>query len=164
MRDDEWTAFCEAYERELYLYAYMLTRNEREAIELVADTFVRAFLAVDRMPNNPKPWLLVICKHQFIDEQRRKKRWYNFLIGLYTQQEMVSESALESYLHTEQSKSVYSALMTLREPYRDVLFLYYYAELSTDKIAKLRNQKPSVIRTQLRRGRQLLRTEWEVES
>ncbi|MBQ3169308.1 MAG: sigma-70 family RNA polymerase sigma factor, partial [Clostridia bacterium] len=50
-----------------------------------------------------------------------------------------------------------NALKSLSEKYRVVLYLYYYEELSTDKIAEVTGASPTAVRSQLMRGRQKLR-------
>ena len=48
--------------------------------------------------------------------------------------------------------------MALPERYRTVLYLFYYEELSVNKIAQLLGVKPSVVTTRLSRARQKLKT------
>ena len=47
--------------------------------------------------------------------------------------------------------------------YRAVLHLFYYEELSVEEISRILGQKPSTVRTQLTRGRRMLKKKLEEE-
>ena len=51
-----------------------------------------------------------------------------------------------------------SALMRLPEKQRVAIHLYYYEALSTDQIAEITGEKPSTVRSQLKRGRDKLQS------
>ena len=48
------------------------------------------------------------------------------------------------------------ALRKLPQHYREVIHLYYYEEYKTDEIAGILNRRPSTVRTQLTRAREML--------
>src|SRR6185295_17370566 len=60
----------------LYGAAYRLTRNPRDAEDLVQDSLLRAFRFWDsfEQDSNCKAWLLRIVTNTFINEYQRKKR------------------------------------------------------------------------------------------
>ena len=51
-----------------------------------------------------------------------------------------------------------TVLLELPIKYRQVLYLHYYEGYSTEEIANLLHIKPATVRTQLKRGRELLKT------
>ncbi len=55
------------------------------------------------------------------------------------------------------------ALRRLPERYRTAIYLHYYEGLSTEEIARILGEKPTTIRTRLRRGREKLKTMLEEE-
>src|SRR6187401_3129193 len=60
----------------LYGAAYRLTRNARDAEDLVQDSLLRAYKFWDsfEQDSNCKAWLLRIVTNTFINEYQRKKR------------------------------------------------------------------------------------------
>jgi len=64
-------------------------------------------------------------------------------------EEIMFETKEETYLHCELKK--------LPMKYRVVIHLFYYEDLSIEKISEILNIKPSTVRAQLTRARQRLR-------
>src|SRR5215510_6181236 len=60
----------------MYGAAYRLTRNPRDAEDLVQDSLLRAFRFWDsfQQDSNCKAWLLRIVTNTFINEYQRRKR------------------------------------------------------------------------------------------
>ncbi|MGM0884857.1 MAG: sigma-70 family RNA polymerase sigma factor [Bacillota bacterium] len=58
----------------------------------------------------------------------------------------------------EQNKEVVAYVMELPQKYRIVIYLYYFESYSTAEIAQLLGKKESTVRTQLKRARELLKT------
>lgn len=58
----------------LYRTAWSLTRSDAEAQDLVQDTLLRAFRAIDRFDGRyPRAWLLTIMRNANINRVRKKK-------------------------------------------------------------------------------------------
>ena len=58
----------------LYRTAWSLTRSDAEAQDLVQDTLLRAFRAIDRFDGRyPRAWLLTIMRNANINRARKKK-------------------------------------------------------------------------------------------
>jgi len=58
----------------LYRTAWSLTRSESEAQDLVQETLLKAFKAIDRFDGRyPRAWLLTILKNTNINRARKKK-------------------------------------------------------------------------------------------
>lgn len=58
----------------LYRTARSLTRNDADAEDLVQDTLLRAFRAIDRFDGRyPRAWLLTIMRNSNINRARKKK-------------------------------------------------------------------------------------------
>lgn len=69
---------------------------------------------------------------------------------------MELEDSLFVEMPAEES-SVYYALLNLPEKYRRVLYLFYFEDMSIDQIHHATGIKHSTIRTQLTRGRALIK-------
>src|ERR1041384_4488869 len=73
----------------LYGAAYRLTRNARDAEDLVQDALLRAYRFWDsfEQDSNCKAWLLRIVTNTFINEYQRKKRSREVLDAATAEQE-----------------------------------------------------------------------------
>src|SRR6476620_3211290 len=73
----------------LYGAAYRLTRNARDAEDLVQDSLLRAYKFWDsfQQDSNCKAWLLRIVTNTFINEYQRKKRSREILDAASAEQE-----------------------------------------------------------------------------
>lgn len=58
---------------------------------------------------------------------------------------------------------LYSAVQSLPYKYRNPIYLYYYEGFSVDEISKIIGIKPATIRSQMKRGREKLKTLLEKE-
>lgn len=59
---------------------------------------------------------------------------------------------------SEEEKEILELVLSLPNRYKNSIYLYYYEGFSTEEIARILGKAPSTIRTQLERGRKLLRT------
>ena len=62
-----------------------------------------------------------------------------------------------SYTHEEES-DLYYALAKLSQKYRTVIHLHYYEGYQIDEIAKITNASVGTVKSQLHRGRQMLKS------
>ncbi|NLB20153.1 MAG: sigma-70 family RNA polymerase sigma factor [Clostridium sp.] len=59
---------------------------------------------------------------------------------------------------SEEEKEILELVLSLPNRYKNSIYLYYFEGFSTEEIARILGKAPSTIRTQLERGRKLLRT------
>lgn len=57
-----------------------------------------------------------------------------------------------------EDRSLFQAVMRLPERYRTVIHLFYYEEYSVQEIASILGRSQGTVKSQLSRGRQLLKT------
>jgi len=64
------------HEARLYRTAFLYTKNEEDALDVVQETAYRAFLKIGavRLPEQFKPWLVSIAVHCALDLLRQRKR------------------------------------------------------------------------------------------
>jgi len=73
----------EMYQKEIYRFAYRMTRNGADAADVLQDTFLRAFRAFPRLPAdaNHRAWLYRIASRSVIDLARDRKARRTFSLG-----------------------------------------------------------------------------------
>jgi RNA polymerase sigma-70 factor (ECF subfamily) len=159
------TAFVllvERYKRPVYTLAYRLLGNPADAEDAAQETFVRAYTRLTSYQTGSRfgSWLLSITSHWCIDFLRRRRAISldaagissGEPIGLSTADEHPEALALQS----ERQREVRQWLASLPEPYRSVLVLRYWHDLSYAEISETTGLPVSTIRMRLFRARQLL--------
>lgn len=165
MKHDTMDIAYKKYNKELYLYALSLCQQEEMAKDLVSETFYKAFIT-SNLPKGPfKYWLFRVLKNHFIDLKRRNQE--SLTIDGY--EEFLRDQAIkgpaESFLQKERDQWLYQHLLKLEpEIYREVLYFYYYGEMSIKDIAMIINRSETHTKTTLYRARKKLRKELEEAS
>ena len=153
----------------LFGAALRLTKNPRDAEDLVQDTFARALRFEDRFEpgTNLRAWMFRILTNTFINKYRRRVRERELLGEIErheVQDSLVSDEALYALAHPEQdylsrlvSAEVLSALEALPEDYRTVVMLADVYEFSYSEIAGIVGCPVGTVMSRLFRGRQRLK-------
>jgi RNA polymerase sigma-70 factor (ECF subfamily) len=152
----------------MYGLATRLTRNERDAEDLVQDTILRAYRFFDRFEagTNCKAWLFKILHNVFINKYRRRVRDRE-LAGALAPDEgqgaTVSAEAVAAARDPERtilagmlSADVQRALDALPEDFRAAVVLCDLEELSYREIADVMECPIGTVMSRLYRGRRLL--------
>ncbi|WP_040195511.1 RNA polymerase sigma factor [Candidatus Soleaferrea massiliensis] len=155
MEPDALESIYLSYYRELYLYARSLCGDCATADDLVSETFLKALLSAELSGDSMKFWLFRVCKNLWLDELRKQKRHPSF--ALHEQESSSEESALQQILKTEQNQRLYGAILTLPQPYREIVVLHYFGQTPLNKVAELYGISPGNARTLLYRARIKLR-------
>ena len=153
----------------LYGAAYRLTRNARDAEDLVQDSLLRAFRFWDsfEQDSNCKAWLLRIVTNTFINEYQRKKRSREVLDAATAEQDatdgvLVQASASDrqspekALLERSVSDDVQRALDNLPDDFRTAVVLCDVQGLSYKEIADIMETPVGTVMSRLFRGRKLL--------
>lgn len=153
----------------LYGAAYRLTRNPRDAEDLVQDALLRAYRFWDsfQQDSNCKAWLLRIVTNTFINEYQRKKRSREVLDAATAEQEATDGVLVHStagdkmspdkaMLSNSVSDDVQRALDQLPDDFRTAVILCDMQGLSYKEIAEIMETPVGTVMSRLFRGRKLL--------
>lgn len=139
------------YYNELYLYNLSLCKNHYLAEELVSETFLKAFVSLDKTNFNIKFWLFRVSKNLWIDYIKKNKRLAKKEIDENT---IISdENILNKILMNERKIEIYEAILGLSSTYKEVIILYYFCDFSLNNIAKSLGITNGSARTLLYRAR-----------
>ncbi len=160
----------ERYKRPVYALAYRLLGNATDAEDAAQETFVRAYtrLTSYQLGSRFGSWLLSITSHWCIDFLRRRRAISLDAAGIGAG-EMLLPSSPEDHpevlaLKSERKREVQEWLGNLPDPYRSVLVLRYWHDLSYAEISETTGLPVSTIRMRLFRARQLLSKSRETNS
>ncbi|ANM29204.1 hypothetical protein ABI59_05760 [Acidobacteria bacterium Mor1] len=157
----------------LYNLALKLTRNPKDAEDLVQEAFLRAFRFFDsyKPGTHIKAWLFRILRNTFINRYRAKKVRpdevdFDKIEPIYdkvVQEEFLNQNQprspeeilSEGVLDTE----VQEAIDSLSEDYRSVVLLALVEDMSYKEIAETLSIPLGTVMSRLHRGRKLLQNE-----
>jgi len=152
----------------LYSAALRLTKNERDAEDLVQDTCMRAYRFFDKFERgtNIKAWLFKILTNTFINRYRRKVKERSVVEGVERESvhdQFVSRDATDFAANPEQyffdrllSDDVLRAIDALPIDFRLVVILADLQEFSYKEIAEILECPVGTVMSRLFRGRKLL--------
>jgi len=153
----------------LYGAAYRLTRNPRDAEDLVQDALLRAYRFWDsfEQDSNCKAWLLRIVTNTFINEYQRKKRSREVLDAATAEQDAtdgvlvhadatIQRNPERTLLDRSVSDDVQRALEALPDDFRTAVVLCDVQGLSYKEIADIMQTPVGTVMSRLFRGRKLL--------
>jgi RNA polymerase sigma-70 factor (ECF subfamily) len=142
--------------------ATSMTHNVRDAEDLVQDTLLRAFRAIDGFDGrHPRAWLLTIMRNTEINRHRRRRP------GLLTpdqaeQNDQAADegaSAEDVALERSLSRDVAAALAGLPDPFREAVELIDLAGLSYAEAAEVAGVPEGTLMSRAHRARRKLRSQ-----
>ncbi len=142
----------------LQRFALWLTRNPHSAEDLVQSCLTKA---LTRRPDyteveSLRAWLFAILYRQFIDGERRRKR-YMKLLSFFTGEEALSDSS-ESLAIADDTLALFATLPT---EYRVILLLVSVEGLSYKEVAATLDIPTGTVMSRLSRARKMLHEKLE---
>jgi RNA polymerase sigma-70 factor, ECF subfamily len=145
---------CAEFRPDVYRFAFWLARNRAVAEDVVQETFMRAWRAIDSLADAgaARPWLLTIARREHARLYERKR-----LETVDIDDPAVQDDASLAAPGDEDHSDVRAALLALEDDYREPLVLQVLMGYTTDEIAAHLGIKPGAVLTRLYRARQKLR-------
>ena len=135
----------------IYRYAWSLCRNEALAEDLAQETFLKALRKLGSFKGECKleTWLCQIAKNTWLSHCRKHKL-------------QADELPFEPFVQAEEgggesAMEIHRALHRMEEPYKEVVSLRVFGELSYAQIAELFGKTESWARVTFHRGKLKLR-------
>ncbi len=165
---DEFERLAMKHVDPLYSAALRLTRNDRDAEDLVQDTYLRAYRFFDKFERgtNIKAWLFKILTNTFINRYRRSVKERSIVEGAErdaVHERFISRDATDYAANPEQffldrllSDEVLRAVDSLPIDFRMAVILADLQEFSYREIAEILDVPVGTVMSRLYRGRRLL--------
>ena len=162
------------YQHRLHVFALRQTGNAQDAEDIVQETFLRAHHALKNYPEariralQIQQWLYKITLNVYRNRARRVEPQFAQLdvsedspmLEIEDQSSGPDEEAYRDEWRRELEKWV----TTLPEPYRSVVNLHYFEDLSLREVAELLNQPVGTVKANVHHGLQLLRKDLKTQA
>ncbi len=146
-------SIVEKYFDTIYRLALSRTQDSQRADDVLQEVFLR-YIKTDKTfesEEHIKAWLIRVTincsKNSFTNSWNKKT--------VPLTEDIVFEMP--------EQEQIYTVVAKLPQKYRTVIHLFYYEDLSVKDIAKYLSRKESTVKSQLHRGREMLKTMLEGE-
>ena len=131
------------------------------AEDIVSTAFFRALTMADDTIRDFKPWLLTVCRNEYISICRKSSRF----TGEEIPEDLADsrEEVIESIIRKEEYRSLYRAIELLPETQREVITLFYFSGMPIKSIAEITGKSETNTKVLLCRARDRLRKMMEEE-
>ena len=155
-RTNRFNELAEAYSTDLYRYAMWICGNDALAKDLVQETFLRAWRALDSLKDAgaAKSWLITILRREYARTFERKVPKFTDVDNVV----VVDDVELEPDERTERDL-LRKGILKLEPKYRDPLLLQVVFGHSCEEISEQLGISKSATMTQLFRAREKLKTQ-----
>lgn len=156
-----------SYREPLYLLLLRMTRNTTTANDLTVETFSKAFLQLHRYAptGSFSSWLFSIGVNTYID-YLRKRKLDTVSLGSITRNgdnEFIEyqipsgqSNPEEMMIRMQRDAAMKEVVAQLKEPYRRIIELRYYEDLSYEEIAERLKLPLGTVKVRLSRAKTLL--------
>lgn len=146
------------YAQTVYRYLLSLTRDGGLAEELTQETFYQAIRSVDRFDGScaVSTWLCAIAKNVLRTHRRKHPETDEM------DEQTLAVPSAEAEAESEAGRvELLKRVHALREPYREVMYLRVFGDLSFREIGEVQGKTENWARVTFYRGKELLRKEVE---
>lgn len=167
--DRHYEELVSLYWQQLSVFVLRRTRHFQDTEDIIQETFMRAYLALERYPGERietlkiRPWLYKIAWSVYCNHTGRGKLPLIIPLdapdeGPYLEPEEDARAQPEAlYEQAEQRRELEALIEKLPTHYRDLVSLYYFEELSQKEIAEILNLPLGTVKVYIHRGIRQLR-------
>ncbi len=150
-----------AYRDGLTLFLYKFVGSIEKAEELAEDTFVLLCVKKprDKQKCSFKTWLYTIGRNMAIDYLRHSKKYQTTPIDHCDDLSATGDNPEEEYLKDSKKIIVNRALKSLKTDYRQVLWLFYFENMSHKEISIVMRKSVHATQMLANRAREALKRE-----
>lgn len=151
------------YGQDILQLVFSYVKNKTVAEDLTQEIFVKCYQALPSYKKQAKvrTWLWRIASNHCKDYL---KSWYFRSVhaaGDEQQEFAASENIEDTMIQRDEDQELAAAVMELPVKYREVIYLYYFQELSTKDISDIAGLSQGTIKTRMRRAKSILKDRLE---
>jgi RNA polymerase sigma factor (sigma-70 family) len=149
------------YKEGVYVYIYSKLRNWHDAQDVSQEVFIQAYKKLHTLKkwDSFSGWLFRIAANYCKNWQASNSKRIDDQFIEDQDPSIIEKPSIESHHEKMMIENVHEALSSLPETYREVLTLYYFGNMDTNKIAEILSASPVAIRHRLSRARAQLKEE-----
>lgn len=153
-RQERFTALCSALRPDVYRFAYWLSRDRAVAEDVVQETLLRAWRAIDDLKDerSARHWLLTIARREHARLYERKRLELVDVDVLVAREEPMLAAAED-----REVEDLRRAMFRLDDEYREPLVLQVLLGYTAEEIAAHMGLNTGAVLTRLFRARNRLR-------
>jgi len=154
-RQAKFNQMAEAYGADLYRYAMWICGNDALAKDLVQETFLRAWKALDKLndPKAAKSWLITILRREYARTFERKVPKFTDVDSVVVVEDTEPEPEDQVEI-----RLLRQGIMKLAPKYREPLLMQVVLGYSCEEISQALEISKSAVMTQLFRAREQLKS------
>ncbi|MBO5302822.1 MAG: sigma-70 family RNA polymerase sigma factor [Lachnospiraceae bacterium] len=146
--------YFQKYYAKCYRAAFALVKNRADAEDIAQEVLVRLLVYEPEFASeeHEKAWMLRTAIN--LAKDLLKSKWHNALVAIETVDE-----AEKSYLQIPDVETDDTLWMVLELPerFRNCLYLFYYEDYSIREIADILEEPENTVKSNLKRGREVLK-------
>lgn len=152
MNQNEFEEKYDQYKATIYRMAFAYLKNNEECEDAMQEVFLKLLLSAPpfETSEHEKRWLIRVtvnyCKNNL-------KLFWNSRRGSIEEIEQLPADAEE--------KAILEEILNLPEKFKIVIYLYYVEGYKCAEIAEILDMKESAVKMRLKKGRELLKIQWE---
>lgn len=146
----EW--FCKnikSLENGMYRLSYSILKNEADAQDAVQEAIYKSYKNLETLKDKRKfkQWIYKIVTNTSFEILKNTK---NYL-------DIEEENIQAEKIDIETNLTLWETVQNLSQPYRTVITLFYYEDMSIKEISKITGNSTDTIKKQLSRGREKIK-------
>ena len=149
------------YKASIFALAYFKLQNFHDAEDITQEVFIKAYQKLSTLKrwDNFLAWLYAITANLCTDLIRSRSKRPDLEFIADQNSGFFSDTSINSYQNEQMHESLYEALASLPEIYRQVLTFYYFGGMSSVEIARFLGMSPNTVDKRLSRARAKLKKE-----
>jgi RNA polymerase sigma-70 factor (ECF subfamily) len=147
------------YQDNAFRAAYLILRDAAEAEDAAQEAMVKAYRAIGRFREGSafRPWLLKIVVNQALTQATSRSRRSRLAEEAGRSIEPALHTIDETVIDRERARAIWSALDSLKEHERVVVYLRYFLALPERELADFLGVPPGTVKSRLHRALARLR-------
>lgn len=155
------------YRKQMFLVARSVLGNDSDAEDIVHDVFLKIskkhMARISRIENDTdlRNYLLKATKHTALDHlhKRRRERIATDAEIEADITDITDDAFVEKICNNIEYERIVSAIVSIKDIYRDVMYYHFVMDLPVPEVAKLMDCKVSTVKQRLVRGKKTLYTQ-----
>ncbi len=154
------TDLMNRYGTEVLHLAYSYVRNRQTAEDLAQEIFIKCYEKLDSFNEESalETWMYRVavnhCKDYLKSWYNRKIHVTDYISSFFTSSQSGAEN---EYIQEAERNELVDAVFRLPVKYREVIFLYYFRELSQKEISEVCGLNLNTVKSRMLKGKKLLK-------